>query len=57
MEELKRMEHDIDHTLYNYNQKNKPAGPSSMKSAGMGVIGLKNDKRLASPYIKQIDYQ
>ena len=57
MEELKRMEHDIDHTLYNYNQKNKPAGPSSMKSAGISVIGLKNDKRLASPYIKQIDYQ
>ncbi len=50
MEELKRLEHVIDHTNYNYNQKSKPAGPSSMKSAGMGVIGLKNDQRLPSPY-------
>ena len=47
MEELKRIEHDLD---YNYQQKNKPAGPSSMKSAGMGVVGLKNDQRLPSPY-------
>ena len=47
MEELKRIEHDIDH--YNYNLKNKPSGPSSIRSAGMGVVGLKNDIRLPSP--------